>query len=98
MLQLNSDLLRAWRLQPPSKIAVIIRSSGNSIKAAVKSLLRYARRRRPSDMETRVVEEKTAEKALKEYRQTLQKTFGSSERIDEVLEEVSHWLNNNGDL
>ena len=37
-------------------------------------------------------EEKTAEKALEEYRQTLQNTFGSSEVLDVIMIYVSWWI------
>ena len=44
-------------------------------------------------MEAGAGEEKTAEKALEEYRQTLQNTFGSSEALDDVMENVEWWIN-----
>ena len=43
-------------------------------------------------MEGGAGEEKTAEKALEEYRQVLQSTFGSSELLDDVMEEVRDWI------
>ena len=62
-------------------------------KAAVRSLLRRVKQCRARDTEAGVGEEKTAEKALQEYRQTLQFTFGGSERINDVMEEVTWWIN-----
>ena len=37
-------------------------------------------------------EEKTAETALDEYRQTLLNTFGGSEKINDIMEEVRYWI------
>ena len=37
-------------------------------------------------------EEKTAEKALEEYRQILQSTFGSSKALDLVMTYVEPWI------
>ena len=62
-------------------------------KAAVRSLLRWVKRRRARDTEAGVGEEKTARKALQEYRQTLQNTFGSSEALDDVMKKVGRWMN-----
>ena len=43
-------------------------------------------------MEGGAGEEKTTEKALEEYRQTLQNTFGSSEALDDVMRDVRWWI------
>ena len=37
-------------------------------------------------------EEKTAEKALEEYRQILQNTFGSSKALDDVMIYAGWWI------
>ena len=62
-------------------------------KAAVRSLLRWVKQYRARDTEAGVGEEKTAELALEEYRQILQNIFGSSERIDDIIEKVRWWIN-----
>ena len=43
-------------------------------------------------MEEGAGEEKTAEKALEEYRQILQDTFGGSEALNVVMEYVRWWI------
>ena len=62
-------------------------------KAAVRSLLRWVKQYRARDTEAGVGEEKTAEKALEQYRQTLQNTFGSSEALNYVVRDVRWWMN-----
>ena len=62
-------------------------------KAAVRSLLRRVKQCRARDTEAGVGEEKTTAKALEEYRQTLQNTFGSSELLDDVMDDVEWWMN-----
>ena len=91
MLQLNIHL-QYWRMPPRNRAVVIIRTASRSLKIVVKSLLQRVRGRRAADMEASAGEEKTAEKALDEYRQTLQKTFGNSERINDVMREVKWWI------
>ena len=61
-------------------------------KAVVRSLLRWVKQYRARDTEAGVGEEKTAEKALEEYRQTLQNTFGSSEVLEVIMGYVSWWI------
>ena len=99
MLQLNWDILRSdwardWEREWPSpnRVVVYIRYAARLPKAAVGSLLRWVKQRRARDTEAGVGEEKTAEKALEEYRQTLQNTFGSPERINHVMAEVKWWI------
>ena len=98
MLQLNRDifyrdqvLVREW--PSPNRVVVYIRYAARLPKAAVRSLLRLAKQCRARDTEAGVGEEKTAEKALEEYRQTLQNTFGSSEAADDVMVKVGRWMN-----
>ena len=81
---------RAW--PSPNRAAVIVRWTARSLKATVRSLLQRVKRRRDVDAEAGVGEEKTVEKALEEYRQTLQNTFGSSERVNDVMLYVRAWL------
>ena len=96
MLQLNKDifygsLVREW--PSPNRAVVYIQYAARLPKAAVRSLLRWVKRRRARDTEAGVGEEKTAEKALEEYRQTLQNTFGSLEAADNVMVKVGRWMN-----
>ena len=79
-------------MPPPNRAVVIIRSAARSLKTKVKSLFQRGRGRRAADTEEGAGEEKTAEKALEEYRQTLQKTFGGSEALDAVMRYVRAWI------
>ena len=95
MLQLNwdiydSDVRREW--PSPNRVVVYIRYAARLPKAAVRSLLRRVKQCRARDTEAGVGEEKRAEKALEEYRQTLQNTFGSSEALDLVMTYVEVWI------
>ena len=99
MLRLNWDILRSdwardWEREWPSpnRVVVYIRYAARLPKAAVRSLLRRVKQCRARDTEAGVGEEKTAEKALEEYRQTLQNTFGSSEVLDVIMRYVSWWI------
>ena len=96
MLQLNKviygiDRRREW--PSPNRVVVYIRYAARLPKAAVRSLLRRVKQCRARDTEAGVGEEKRAEKALEEYRQTLQNTFGSSEAVDHVMVKVGRWMN-----
>ena len=90
MLQLNVRLQFSV-MPPPNRAGVIIRTAARSLKIVVKSLFQRVRGRRAADMKEGSDEEKTAEKALEEYRQILQNTFGSSERINDVMKYVRWW-------
>ena len=95
MLQLNWDIYdsdgqREWA--SPNRVVVYIRYAARLPKAAVSSLLRWLKQCRARDTEAGLGEEKTAEKALEEYRQILQITFGISEELDYVMSEVESWL------
>ena len=79
-------------MPPPSRAVVIIRTAARSLKIVLKSLFRRVRGRRAVDTEEGAGEEKTTEKALDEYRQILQNTFGSAERINDVMAEVKWWI------
>ena len=81
MLQLNVRLKESG-MPPPSRAVVIIRTAARSLKIVLKSLFRRVRGRRAVDTEEGAGEEKTAENALDEYRQTLQNTFGSPKALD----------------
>ena len=91
MLQLNVRLKDSG-MPPPSRAVVIVRTAARSLKIVLKSLFRRVRGRRAADTEEGAGEEKTTEKALDEYRQTLQNTFGNSERINDVMREVKWWI------
>ena len=69
-----------------------IRYAARLPKAAVRSLLRWVKQYRARDTEAGVGEEKTAAKALEEYRQTLQNTFGSPKALDIVMRCVGWWI------
>ena len=91
VLQLNVHLQYSG-MPPPNRAVVIIRTAACSLKIVVKSLFQRVRGRRAADMEASAGEEKTAEKVLEECRQTLQKTFGDSERINDVMRYVRWWI------
>ena len=91
VLQLNVHL-RYSGMQPPSRAVLIIRSAARSLRIVVKSLFQRVRGRRVADTEEGAGEEKTTEKALEEYRQTLRNTFGSSEALDLVMTYVEVWI------
>ena len=80
-------------MPPPSRAVVGIRATARSHKIVVKSLFQRAGGSRAADTEEGAGEEKTAEKALEEYRQTLQNMFSSSEALDIVMENVVLWMN-----
>ena len=95
MLQLNCVIYdRDWRREWPSpnRVIVYIRSAACFPKTATKSLLRRVKQCRARDTEAGVGEKKTAEKALEECRQILKDTFGSSARINDVMETVQLWI------
>ena len=79
-------------MPPPNRTVLIVRSSARSLRIVVKSLFQRVRGRRAADTEESAGEEKTAEKALEGYRQTLQNTFGSSEALDDVMSYVRAWI------
>ena len=91
VLQLNVHL-QEWEMPPPNRAVVIIRTAARSLKIVVKSLFQRVRGRRAVDTEEGAGEEKTTEKAVDEYRQTLQNTFGGSERINDVMRYVRWWI------
>ena len=91
MLQLNVHLQYSW-MSDPNRAVVGIRSAARSLKIVVESLFQKVRGRRTADTGEGAGEEKTAEKALEEYRQVMQSTFGSSELLDDVMAEVKWWI------
>ena len=92
VLQLNVHLQYSG-MPPPNRAVVIIRTAVRSLRIVVKSLLQRVKGRRATDMEEGASEEKTAGKALKEYRQILQNMFGRSEALDDAMENVVLWMN-----
>ena len=90
VLQLNVHLQYSG-MPPPSRAVVINRTAARSLRIVLKSLFQRMRGRRATDTEEGGVE-KTAEKALEEYRQVMQSTFGSSELLDDVMAEVKWWI------
>ena len=91
VLQLNVHLQYSGK-PPPNRAVVNIRTAVHSLKIVVKSLFQRVRGRRAADTEEGAGEEKTAEKALEEYRQILQSTFGSSELLDDVMRQLKWWI------
>ena len=91
VLQLNVHL-RDSGMPPPSRAVLIIRSAARSLRIVFKSLFQRVRGRRAADTEEGAGEEKTAEKALEECRQTLQNTFGGSKVLDDVMRYVRAWI------
>ena len=92
VLQLNVHLQES-EMPPPNRTVVIIRTAARSLRIVVKSLFEGVKGRRATDMEAGAGEEKTAEKALEEYRQILQNMFGRSEALDDAMENVVLWMN-----
>ena len=92
MLQLNFHLKYSG-MPPPNRAVVGIRSATRSLEIVVKFIFQRVRGRRAADMEEGPGEEKTAEKALEEYRQILQNMFGRSEASDDAMENVVLWIN-----
>ena len=91
VLQLNIHLQYSG-MQPPNRAVVIVRIAARSLKIVLKSLFQRVRGRRAADTEEGAGEEKTTKKALEEYRQTLQNTFGSSEALDFAMIYVEAWI------
>ena len=91
VLQLNFRL-RGSEMPPPNRAVLIIRFAARSLKIVLQSLFQSVKGRRATDTEEGVGEEKTAEKALEEYRQILQNTFGSSETLDGVMRYARWWM------
>ena len=91
VLELNVHLQYSG-MPPPNRAVLIIRSAARSLRIVVESLFERMKGRRATDMEGGAGEEKTAEKALDEYRQTLQNTFGISEALDDVMRYVRWWI------
>ena len=91
VLQLNIHLKYSG-MPPPSRAVVIKRTAARSLKIVLKSLFQRVRGCRAADTEEGAGEEKTTEKALEEYRQILQNTFGSSEALDLVMTYVEAWI------
>ena len=79
-------------MPPPNRAVVIIRTAARSLKIVLKSLFRRVRGHRAVDTEEGAGEEKTTEKALDEYRQILQYTFGSSETINDIMRDLEWWI------
>ena len=91
MLQLNVHLQES-EMPPPNRTVVIIRTAARSLRIVVKSLFEGVKGRRATDMEAGAGEEKTAEKALEEYRQILQNTFGSPDALNVIMSHVGWWI------
>ena len=98
VIQLNYDIdwERDW--SGPHLVSRVVHSVAHPLKEAVRAvfvgakLLVCSSSRSRTDEEAGTSEEKSAEEiALDEYRRKLENTFGSSERIDEVMRDVRNW-------
>ena len=102
VIQLNYVIDRNcdWDWPTPHLVSRVVHSVVHPLKEAVravfvgaKSLIRRLKRSR-LDVEADASEEKSVEEAaMAEYRRKLEHTFGSSERIDDVIKEVRDWTN-----
>ena len=99
VIQLNEELFSS-EYPGPHLVSKVVHSVVHPLKEAVrtvfvsaKSLVRRLKRSRV-DEEAGAREEKSAEEiAMDEYRRKLEHTFGSSERIDDMMLEVRLWTN-----
>ena len=100
VIQLNEDIDWDLDLPAPHLASRVVHSVVHPLKEAVravfvgaKSLVRRLKRSRV-DEEAGAREEKSAEEiAMDEYRRKLEHTFGSSERIDNLMFVVRLWTN-----
>ena len=100
VIQLNYDIDRMRDWPGPHLVSRVVHSVVHPLKEAVrtvfvgaKSLVRRLKRSRV-DEGAGTSEEKSAEEiVMDEYRRKLEHTFGSSERIDEVMAVVRGWTN-----
>ena len=100
VIQLNFPLLRRDDWPTPHLVSRVVHSVVHPLKEAVqavfvgaKSLVRHLKRSRIG-VEADTSEEKSAEEiAMDKYRRKLEHTFGSSERIDNIMEVVRDWSN-----
>ena len=98
VIQLNFPLLRRDDWPTPHLVSRVVHSVAHPLKEAVqavfvgaKSLVRHLKRSRIG-VEADTSEEKSAEEiAMDEYRRKLEHTFGSSERVDYLMEVVRDW-------
>ena len=101
MIQINRALDRYNYRSTPYMIAKVVRpvilapkKFVHALMTAIKFLFRCLVRSRVTVNKTcwHDVEKGLAEEALDEYRLSLEKTFGVSERTDSVLLCVRHWM------
>ena len=98
VIQLNFTLLHRDDWPTPHLVSRVVHSVAHPLKEAVqavfvgaKSLVRHLKRSRIG-VEADTSEEKSAEEiAMDEYRRKLEHTFGSSERVDYLMEVVRDW-------
>ena len=98
VIQLNYDIdwMRDW--PGPHLVSRVVHSVVHPLKEAVRTVFVSGKSlvRRPSRSRTDVKADTSegrsaAEIATDEYRRELEHTFGSSERIDEVMRDVRDW-------
>ena len=98
VIQLNYDIDWECDWPAPHLVSRVIHSVAHPLKEAVravfvgaKSLVRHLKCSRIG-VEADSSEEKSAEEiAMDEYRRKLEHTFGSSERVDYLMEAVRDW-------
>ena len=99
VFQLNYEI-RGLDTPGPKLVSRIVRSVVHPLKEAVravfvsgKSLIRRLKRSRVDEEADTSEEKSAAEIVMNEYRRKLENTFGSSERINEVMFDVRDWTN-----
>ena len=99
VIELNCELFSS-EYPGPHLVSRVVHSVVHPLKEAVRTVFVGAKSlvRRPSrsrtDVEADTSEGKSAaEIAMDEYRRKLENTFGSSERINEVMFDVRGWTN-----
>ena len=99
VLELNFiiDWRRDW--PAPHLVSNVIRSVVHRLREAFRAVVigtkSLVRRMKWGCVSVEAIagrEKSPTEKALKEYRRKLEHTFGSSKRIDDVVDGVGHWI------
>ena len=100
VIQLNYDIDWECDWPGPHLVSRVVHSVVHPLKEAVwavfvsgKSLIRRLKRSRVDEEADTSEEKSAAEIVMNEYRRKLENTFGSSERINEVMFDVRDWTN-----
>ena len=70
-----------------------LKEAARTVFVGAKSLIRRLKRSRVDEEADTSEEKSAAEIVMNEYRRKLENTFGSSERINEVMFDVRDWTN-----